>query len=746
MNNDIIVDFLSKRLSTDMYQGNMHKCILDVGRVVGGYLASNTISHSDSLTLCEHTKSLAINSVEAEQKWEKAVEYGKREPLSFESNNSYVAIEDRAFEWDSKIGKNTKVVDTNWISVEDIPLPAKDWSAKKDLLRYLSLLFNDEDIVGYVTDCYQNSESKKYLPKKGAYDRTAGTLIELLKKTEDITDVIGTWQEEAGAWIRFNPLDGKGVCNSNITHHRYALIESDEMTISKQYGIYKELELPIAVLVHSGGKSLHAIVRIDADSYKEYKKRVDFLYKVCKENDLKVDSQNRNPSRLSRLPGVTRNGKKQYIVASNIGKKSWDVWHEWVLELNDDLPEIECLTDTWNNPPKLAVELIHGVLRQGHKMLIAGASKAGKSFDLINLSIAIAEGGSWHGWNITQGKVLYVNLELDQPSCINRFHNVYKALEIPIKNLKNVEIWNLRGKSKTLDKLAPKLIRRASKKNYIAIIIDPIYKVITGDENAADQMASFCNQFDKICTELGSATIYCHHHSKGSQGQKRANDRSSGSGVFARDPDALIDLIELKVTDECRKKITNRNQCKVIAEFLDANTSINWREKIGQDEQLVSKEFHREADRLLSDDLIPDLANAMAKSYQKSELVSAWRIEGTLREFASFKPRTCFFDYPLHIPDVDGLLFDAKAEGEEPPWMANRKTKAETAKERKQERLKSLETAFAASDMGEPVTISDFAEYLGKSTKQVRINIKEHPEFSHRSGVIYRNEKTNVPS
>ena len=40
-----------------------------------------------------------------------------------------------------------------------------------------------------------------------------------------------------------------------------------------------------------------------------------------------------------------------------------------------------------------------------------------------------------------------------------------------------------------MDKLAPKLIRRAMKKDYLAIIIDPIYKVITGDENSADQMA-----------------------------------------------------------------------------------------------------------------------------------------------------------------------------------------------------------------------------------------------------------------
>lgn len=80
-----------------------------------------------------------------------------------------------------------------------------------------------------------------------------------------------------------------------------------------------------------------------------------------------------------------------------------------------------------------------------------------------------------------------------------------------------------------------------------AIVIDPIYKVITGDENNASEMGAFCNQFDKICAQTGCASIYCHHHSKGSQGMKKAMDRASGSGVFARDPDAQLDIIQLEL-------------------------------------------------------------------------------------------------------------------------------------------------------------------------------------------------------
>lgn len=215
-----------------------------------------------------------------------------------------------------------------------------------------------------------------------------------------------------------------------------------------------------------------------------------------------------------------RQGHKQFLVDTNIGKASFVEWQEWIEAVNDDLPEPESISEIWDNLPELAKPLIDNVLRQGHKMLIAGPSKAGKSYALIELCCAIAEGRQWLNFSCTKGKVLYVNLELDRASCLHRFKDVYTAMGWESSNLSNIDVWNLRGKSIPMDKLAPKLIRRAAKKNYIAIVIDPIYKIITGDENSADQMAHFCNQFDKVCTELGCAVIYCHHHSKGGQGSK----------------------------------------------------------------------------------------------------------------------------------------------------------------------------------------------------------------------------------
>lgn len=204
--------------------------------------------------------------------------------------------ESRALSWDDYIGEDYVV--TSRKEAQDIPIPEpQTWNPAQELSRYIETLFESDDFVGYVTETWKNKDNK-YLPTSGCCDRTAGQLLEALGKCGgDIGAVVGDYAEEAGAWIRFNPLDGKGGKNENVTEYRYALVESDVVDVERQNGILHEMQLPIACLVYSGGKSLHAIVRVDAPNYEEYRKRVDFLYEVCDKNGLKVDRQNRNPSR-----------------------------------------------------------------------------------------------------------------------------------------------------------------------------------------------------------------------------------------------------------------------------------------------------------------------------------------------------------------------------------------------------------------------------------------------------------------
>ena len=482
-------------------------------------------------------------------------------------------------------------------------VPPAAWNPAQDLITYLELLFEPDDKVGYVTnDVWQDADGR-WVPSKGVYDRTAAELIASVRKhPDDLGATVGDWKPQVGAWIRFNPLDGAGVKNENVTRFRYALVESDTLPVAEQDILYRKLELPVAALVHSGGKSLHAIVHVDAENYDEYRKRVEFLYDFLEKNGLTVDKQNRNPSRLSRMPGVTRNGNRQYLAATNIGRKSWVDWMDFVEGVTDELPDMEPLSVYKDAPPQLPEELIGGILRRGHKMLISGSSKAGKSFLLMELCVALAEGRPWLGFPCKKGRVLYVNLEIDPASAVNRFLKIYEALGIPPKNMDSIVLWNLRGHAVPLDQLVPKLIRRVRDRHFDAIIIDPIYKVITGDENNASEMGAFCNQFDKICTATGCSAIYCHHHSKGAQGMKKAMDRASGSGVFARDPDAQLDMIQLELSEDIENNVRDGG-------------------------------------------------------------ATAWRLESSLREFPNIKPVNFWFEYPIHKVDANGSLGTMPAQG-----------------------------------------------------------------------------------
>lgn len=644
-------------------------------------------------------------------------------------------------DWEDTIDRDYQIVDKNWIESKEIREPF-NWQPAQDLIRYLETLFDSTDFVGYVTATYpiETDNGTIYKPTQGNFDRTAGELIQLLQKTpDDIGAVFGDYKEEAGAWIRFNPLDGKGVKNDNVTDFRYALVESDTLDIGKQYALFKELELPIATLVHSGKKSLHAVVKVDARDYQEYRKRVDYIYQICKKNGLDIDTQNRNPSRLSRMPGVTRNGHKQFLIDTNIGKANYDEWYQWVEDLNDDLPDPEGLLDSWDDMPDLAPELIHGVLRQGHKMLIAGPSKAGKSFALIELSIAIAEGSKWLGWQCEQGRVLYVNLELDRPSALHRFKDVYEAMGLQANNVQNIDVWNLRGKTVPMDKLAPKLIRRSLKKNYQAVIIDPIYKVLTGDENSADQMAHFTNQFDKVATELGCSVIYCHHHSKGAQGGKKSMDRASGSGVFARDPDALIDLVELELNDNLIKQRTDKAKCDVFKRAIQEKNLDYYQHEITLDDLQSVAQMSKHFDKALDDIMVrKPYLHEIQQVEESIKIATAWRVEGTLREFAKFSPLNMWFSYPVHSVDTTGVLADIQLEDSKPAWQ-KAKDSRKSKKEKLKERQEKLETAYSAlSDGSTPVTQKELAEYLDTTERTVLNYVKEHEDFIAQKGIIYQ--------
>lgn len=603
---------------------------------------------------------------------------------------------DEVFDWNSKVDTTIDKPRAPRFSVAwaDEATPDEMTSTEKatvQLSKYLSALFDDDDHVGYVTESWTTQDGRR-VPTKGSYDRTALQLRQELAHAKDLGAVLGDYDADTGAWIRFNPLDGRGVGNANVTEYRYALVESDTVPYEKQLSMIRQMKLPYAAIVTSGHKSVHAIVHIDAGTdYDLYRKRVEELYAYVRTQGFEPDTANKNPSRLSRLPGARRGDNQQSLISvgDDAEFKSWSEWVDWRAEEDDDLPEIEKFSSIYENLPALAPVLIgtekHGILRQGHKGMLAGQSKAGKSFALLQLGLAVATGGTWLGYPCTQGRVLYVNLEIDAASFAHRVADIASVKQLTGNWAARFDILNLRGFCAPLDKLAPKIIHKClkasdGKKGYYSIvIIDPLYKIITGDENSASEMSKFTALFDKIAYSTGAATFSVHHHSKGAQGAKRTMDRASGSGVFARDPDALLDLSPLVVPDEEK-------------DALDGAT--------------------------------------------------AWRLSATLREFKEPEPINVYFRYPVH--ELAGDEARAwKVEGEEEPYKRLTPKEREQRKEsRKQDKRDVINATlsmvwnekfkyrYSVKDV-EPVTLAEltnaYAEAAGQevSERTMRLWLKQ---------------------
>ena len=558
--------------------------------------------------------------------------------------------------------------DTN-LTVPPVP---ENYNPVKDVTDYLSDLFEPEDRVCVVVTASQDDDGK-WRPYGGSTSRTAKQLLDSLgnNSASPIADTFGTTNPESGVWVCFNPMDGAGRRNSNVTSYRYALVESDEQDIDTQYALLQDLKLPIKVLVHSGGKSLHAIVHIGAVDYKQYQERVDLLYTVCRKHGLVVDTQDKNPSRLSRLPGFKRGDRMQYIVDRNIGLTDFVEWQHYIEDEMVEPLKVDNLAAIIEDPPPLKPELIEGILRQGHKMLLVSSSKAGKTFALIELAVAIAEGRRWIGFRCKQGRVLYLNMELDEASFDDRMIRVYEALELTKKHPENIDIVHLRGRIEKLEKLVPQINRTIKGKEYAAVILDPTYKLGIGDENAAEQVTMFCNAIDKIAN-TGASVIYAHHHSKGAQGSKSSMDRASGSGVFARDADALLDMIELRIPPE------RIDEAK--AEYGDK--------------------------------------------------VTAWRMDATLREFPRIEPVNLFFSYPLHEEDASGILDDANLEENERSMENGREMGSLARKARKVDnKIRLMELINRDEEYsGSRKTYKEYADEMGVSEKTIKRYMKELSE------------------
>ncbi|HET9376399.1 MAG TPA: AAA family ATPase [Chthoniobacterales bacterium] len=198
--------------------------------------------------------------------------------------------------------------------------------------------------------------------------------------------------------------------------------------------------------------------------------------------------------------------------------------------------------------------IIEGLLSTGKRMLLGGSPKSNKSWITMHLALCVARGLPWMGFKTNRTMVLYVDFELDDWDLQFRMEEIANEIGIARDEDIDMQLLALRDADEAVTVAELRLLLkeriealRASGSEHFLIIIDPFYWLL--DENADElnpsQMVGILRSF-RTLNRLGASIIFTMHFAKGSQAQKFAIDRISGTGGFGRDADVIMTVTSHK--------------------------------------------------------------------------------------------------------------------------------------------------------------------------------------------------------
>lgn len=126
------------------------------------------------------------------------------------------------------------------------------------------------------------------------------------------------------------------------------------------------------------------------------------------------------------------------------------------------------------------------------------------------------------------------------------------------------------------------------------------------------------------------------------------------------------------------------------------------------------------------------------KAVETARQCSAWRLDGTLREFPRFKTVNAWFKFPVHVLD-DSLQDITLEDNPKEKWKKGTKKSNENKADKSK---REFEEAFnILSEDGKPVNVNQIADYLDIARNTVYSRIKKHEKFECDNGEVLKIEK-----
>jgi RecA-family ATPase len=344
---------------------------------------------------------------------------------------------------------------------------------------------------------------------------------EWLRKLDDKAgDPNRLWKnaDGGGIYITVNPLKLGGSKDADVTSYRHALVEFDSISTVEQWTLYQASRLPCTAIISSGGKSVHAWVKVGAKDRSEYDERVAIIYAHFAAYGL--DAKNKNPSRLSRLPNCRRFKARQELLALNTGCESFT---EWLAEIQADgagdtltvdaLAEFDAGADT---------NCILGKrwLCRGGSLLLVGQSGTGKSSLAVQMAATWALGRNLFGIApVRPLKSLFIQAENDKGDLAEMMQGVLAGMGLSafsddFETLKRNLVF-VRDTTHTGFEFTQAARRLIDKHRPDLVFIDPLLSFIGDDIGKQSVCGQFLrNWLNPISDASGCIWVMVHHTNK----------------------------------------------------------------------------------------------------------------------------------------------------------------------------------------------------------------------------------------
>jgi len=349
---------------------------------------------------------------------------------------------------------------------------------------------------------------------------TAGSFIpieEWIARFDDPVSRILSPERE-GIFVRINPFKPNLYSGSDndVSAYRHVLVEFDDKPKAEQERLFRDSGLPITVLIDSGGKSIHAWVRVDAPNRKEWDIRRDIIYSSIPG----IDAKNKNPSRYSRLPGAWRSPtSQQKLLATNLGSASWEDYLT-SRETDDDQSTVVSIKDLMSFDPTNDPDNLIGNrwITRGSSMIVSGGTGIGKSSLMMQIVIQWALGKDFFGIApVRPLKIGVIQAENDKGDLAEAFQGVGFGLNLSGGDMKMLQQQlEFRTEAvRTGDQFLAYARRFIHKSKLDVIVADPLFSYFGGDLSDQGEVSVFLrNKLQPILQETKVAWIWMHHISK----------------------------------------------------------------------------------------------------------------------------------------------------------------------------------------------------------------------------------------